>query len=315
MGAAKIERPREDGAALARDLSVLGSASRADVRLDPFPHVVINNALDKGLFDQLAREFPAPQVLLEAEGALSDTWYDYPAQKVLHNSAISPRWREFFSYHVSDAFFGDVARVFGEAIRALYPKIERQYGKRFAELECAMRCHDKGRHFGERPSEVLTECQFFLNYARRARTIRGPHVDRPTELYAGLLYFRHEDDESTGGDLQICRVNEAATLFPDPHTIRIAESPRELDWTGLEVTETIEYAANTLVFFLNSPRSIHAITERSASPIPRRHINFCADVVGLPGTELFNVDVPAWAKLRRKLRRLPLLRRVAPYVK
>ena len=32
--------------------------------------------------------------------------------------------------------------------------------------------------------------------------VRGPHYDRLSELFAGLLYFRHPDDTSSGGDLQ-----------------------------------------------------------------------------------------------------------------
>ena len=50
------------------------------------------------------------------------------------------------------------------------------------------------------------DCQVGINtpVTRNGPTaVRGPHYDRLTELFAGLLYFRHPDDRSSGGDLQV----------------------------------------------------------------------------------------------------------------
>lgn len=50
----------------------------------------------------------------------------------------------------------------------------------------------------------LMYLQVAINTPVRARSaVRGPHLDGPGELWAGLLYLRHEADQaSTGGELQ-----------------------------------------------------------------------------------------------------------------
>ena len=49
------------------------------------------------------------------------------------------------------------------------------------------------------------DCQVAMNSPVRAKSaVRGPHLDGPGEVWAGLLYFRHaKDDVSTGGELQV----------------------------------------------------------------------------------------------------------------
>ena len=39
-------------------LSILSNASKADLRLDPYPHLIIENALDPEVFAELAASFP-----------------------------------------------------------------------------------------------------------------------------------------------------------------------------------------------------------------------------------------------------------------
>jgi hypothetical protein len=46
----------------------------------------------------------------------------------------------------------------------------------------------------------------------------------------------------------------------------------------VEMVKAIEYAPNTYTCFLNSPRAVHAVSPRSVTPVPRRYINFIAEL-------------------------------------
>lgn len=148
------------------------------------------------------------------------------------------------------------------------------------------------------------ECQFYVNYTRQPRIVRGPHVDRPSELFAALFYFRQSDDSSTGGDLDICEAIHP--IYPGSQSVRISELPAEVDASLVRTVQTVKYRANTMVLFLNSPRALHAVSPRSPTPLTRRHINFCADVP----FDLFDLELPARLALKRSLQGMPVLWRL-----
>jgi len=78
----------------------------------------------------------------------------------------------------------------------------------------------------------------------------------------------------------------------------------------VQPTRVAKYAANTLVLFLNSEKSIHSVSPRSPTEIPRRHINFCCDV----RHDLFQARLPARLALKRRLASLPLGWRLSRYL-
>ena len=75
-------------------LSILSNASKADLRLDPFPHLIIENALDPEVFAELAASFPDDDLVVDGR-TVKDTWFDYPACKVVKDQRLSPMWRDF----------------------------------------------------------------------------------------------------------------------------------------------------------------------------------------------------------------------------
>jgi hypothetical protein len=287
-------------------LSILSNASRADLRTEPFPHLVIENALDPAVFAELAASFPADDLVVDGR-PVKDTWFDYPACKVVKDERITPLWREFFAHHTSGDFFGELLQVAGDALRGLHPQLESRVGRPLEAFKVGMRPGGRGDPLAP-GADVSMECQFYVNYTRAPRTVRGPHVDRPSELFAALLYFRQPEDDSTGADLEVCAANDA--LFPGPKAVRIAELPAEVDSAQVRTVRTAPYKANTLVLFLNSPRSIHAVTPRSPTPLTRRHINFCADVP----FDLFDFDLPARLALKKQLEHMPVLWRMGKHL-
>jgi hypothetical protein len=287
--------------------SILSNASNANVVMDPYPHLVIRNALDPDVFAQLAATFPADDLIVNGR-QIKDTWYDYPASQVIADERIAPQWRDFFAHHVSRDFYLELVGVLGEAIRQTYPNIEARLGKPLNEAKVGMRPGGKGDPLAP-GADLSMECQFYANYTRAPREVRGPHVDRPSEMFAALLYFRQDGDDSTGGDLEVCMAR-SDSLYPDQNSVTISELPAEIASSSVTTVSTARYAANTLVLFLNSAKSIHAVSGRSPTPLTRRHINFCCDL----NFDLFEMRLPPRLKLRKKLETMPVVWRLAKHV-
>ncbi|MDO8264590.1 MAG: 2OG-Fe(II) oxygenase [Gallionella sp.] len=273
---------------------------------EPYPHLVTTDALDPAIFEQLSSQFPADDIILNGRAA-KDTWFDYPACKVVADERVSPLWREFFAYHSSKAFFDELVALAAPQMCALKPDLEQRAGRHLKDFIVGMRPGGRGDPLAE-GADASMECQFYLNYTQQPRVVRGPHVDRPSELFAALLYFRREDDDSSGANLEIC---EATTdLYPNPHVVKISTLPAEIDDAKVRTVKTANYAANTLVLFLNSARSIHAVSPRTPTAVPRRHINFCCDV----RFDLFDMKLPARMAAKKKLEAMPLGWRLAKYL-
>ncbi|HEX6967175.1 MAG TPA: hypothetical protein VF166_15400 [Gemmatimonadaceae bacterium] len=250
--------------ATVRELSILGRASKADVVTDPFPHLVTRNALREDLYEQLASEFPNMSVMAGDARPEDAKYYFLGAAQARTRPDVSALWKEFMAYHTSPAFFQEVVALFGNHIRTMHPHLELAFDKRLEAFSAAARDTE-----AERDADVRLECQLVsCTTALRRATPKGPHVDREVALYAGLLYFRMDADDSTGGDLEIQRFRGV------PH---FEAGTNEIPDDRVETVKTITYEKNTLVFFIHSAHSLHAVSARSATPYPRRHVNFVAE--------------------------------------
>jgi hypothetical protein len=287
-------------------LSILSNSAKINLEKFPYPHIVIKDALDKDVYLQLEKEFPKDDIILDGRLA-KDTWFDYPASKVISDQRISPMWRDFFKYHVSQQFFKEIIDLSGEQILALNQGIEKRVGRSLGDFSVGMRPGGRGDPLAT-GADISMECQFYLNYSVKPRVVRGPHVDRPSELFAALLYFRQDEDSSKGADLEICEGSD--DIFRSKHQVKIEKLPAEIDESKVTVVKNVNYAANTLVLFLNSARSIHAVSPRSPTVTPRRHINFCCDVP----FDLFEIDVPFRLETKRRLEGIPFGWRLAKYI-
>ena len=252
--------------------SVLRNITRADIRRDPYPHVVVENCLPSDVYTELARTYPDDETILRLSGARDqyvirqNHRYDLRAHRILRNpQMVSPAWQDFVRYHVSPEFFREFLNLLGPDIASIYPALEKRLGRTMHEWTTGIRFDpewDQG--------QIALDCQIGINtpVTRRSAT-RGVHTDAPDELFAMLLYFRRDDDDARGGDLEICQwKKDAPHLFID----------RELDASDAEVRGVVPYKANTLVIFINSPVSLHAVTPRDPTPLSRRLVNIVGRV-------------------------------------
>ncbi len=214
---------------------------------------------------------PFPHLLTEVEGAeelalcfppLSFFGAGLPpARKVLRRYAdlgeIKGALRRLLDAHVRREAFAHLVRLFGDDIRREYPRLEQEYGP-LASMSVGRRSHDQ--------ATALLDAQLgVLAPARGARAAeRGPHVKGPNKLIEAQLFLPAAGDDAPGGDFEIYRASPGHTpRFGARH-----QTPRR----GLALARSAPYRAGLLAVWLNTPRSITAISPRAPSPWPVRFV-------------------------------------------
>ncbi len=244
--------------------SVLAGVTRDDVRSDPFPHIVVRDAVPAELCSRLIAEFPSLEVVTKHQDFGSNKRVGLPAAEVAGNQEISELWRSFIEAHASGEFLAKLVDLFGEHIRRLYPTFERDNGS-LESLRAGVRNRDD---FSE--ADVLLDAQISINTPvvgnahlgpkrtprRRRQAVRRPLLPAPPR---GRLDGR----EPRALSIQARTTWPAGTAIYD---------------TFVETADTVDYAANTLVLFLNSPDSVHGVTPRSQTQVPRTFVNLIAAV-------------------------------------
>jgi len=256
--------------------SVRRGVSKDQVRHSPFPHIVIRECLPTDYYQQLAATYPGNDQILEfcrsnqhrkfdfVNGTAKQNYrYDIAAFQMLEQPQVIPAiWRDFVAYHSSTDFFREVVDVLGAATRTHHPSLEKTLGKPLSECSTGVRFRSDG--------DIYLDCQIGINTpATKTSSTRGVHADAPEELFAGLLYFRDPADDTAGGDLEIHR-------WQDPQRRHFVGS--EAEESAAELVDTIAYEANTLVLFLNTRDSLHAVTARAPSPHTRKLVNLVGEV-------------------------------------
>lgn len=251
------------------ELSILGRVTRADVRHDPYPHLVIQDCLPVQLYEELTRTYPADATILELEPeaggrhrhALQNSRHDICAPRILARpERFSSAWRAFVAYHTSNAFYRELVQLLGPEIVATYPQLEQRLGCPLADFTTGLLGDS-----GSANCQLLLDCHIGINTpAIRRSSVRRVHTDAPDELFAALLYFRSDEDRASGGDLEILR-------WKKNREHRFVGS--EIDESDGELVYTVPYSANTAVIFINSDSALHAVSQRAATTLSRRLVN------------------------------------------
>jgi hypothetical protein len=279
MAATRGGREAEDGVATGLATARLRPE---DIVSEPFPHAVLHDAIEPGLYAALAREMPPLEVLVKGRPFASNERLNFSAASIGMSPAVSPAWKAFIQAHVNQPFLDEIVRLFGPHIRAAYPDFERFF-RPLPALRAGVRGADD---YGF--SDVLLDAQIAVNtpVAGAATSVRGPHVDMPEKLFVGLLYFRRDGDESEGGDLEFYRAGGSASA-----------ATRDVGIGRIDCVKRVRYAANTLVLMLNTPWSLHGVSPRAPTAHPRLFVNF----IGQVGGPLFQAEA---GRARRLLRRI-----------
>lgn len=265
-------------------LSVVQKARSSDIASDPYPHIVIENALPQSLYDQLAAEFPSLETLTRGVVLKNNFAYYLPAIDSRHDRRISSLWQNFIEHHTSPAFLREVAGVFSPYIAKHYPWIEHEVGRPVHEFTVAERFPGRERNERNRGGDIVLDCQVGINSpVSKESSVIGPHVDSPYKLFAGMYYLRDPRDTSTGGDIRVLRSLDAAYAF----------SGNEINPPAgkMEVVRTVPYRANSCLIWLNTPAALHDVTPRSVTDFPRRAVNLLGESYTLARGPYFTPNV------------------------
>jgi hypothetical protein len=237
------------------------------VQADPYPHVVIEDALPWDLYEQLEREWPEQQ-LLATQPHDNGICYRLKADSMLRPGLVSEAWRKFTEYHTSVKFYNEVKNVFKDYITDL-PNIENSLSPRG---------WDKGNDM------IGTDCQTVM-HSPIDFSSRTPHIDNPREIYAGLLYMPYPKDDSTGGEFQIHRaVGEIKRVNKN--------GGREVEIKNQgSIVKSVPYKRNTFVIFCNnSSASVHSVSKRENATLHRRSVNIIAEYNRVAKKSMFDIE-------------------------
>ena len=271
--------------------SVLQNAKKADVRLHPYPHVIIENCLPDDVYEELERTYPSYKDIVKiakpGRSIPPNTRVDLRASMVLKEPTggiVSKAWEEFVKYHSSREFYEEVIDLFGEEVFTKYhgKSMEEKYGKKLREMETEVRLTSRKKN----PAPVTLDAQVGINtpVLKGRSRVRGLHVDNTHELYAGLLYFRDENDPATGGHLEVYECLKGAGMCKEYSEAERLKHRKKIGWDvqfknlgDFKLVGEVPYEKNRFVMFINSKSSYHAVTPRSASTYPRRLVNIAAN--------------------------------------
>ena len=255
-------------------ISILDRVSRSDIVLDPFPHIVVADALPADYYARLADEYPSFATLAGPGPHPNNTLYVRSAWDIPFMPDVTAVWRQFAAHHVSRDFYRKMVALFGDRIRNAHPTLEGELGRTVEDLSVGPRHPKKSLHSEARAHDVKLDAQFGINSPVTERSsVRIAHVDSKFKLVAGLLYFRHENDDSTGGELELCRYDPSGARF---------DASQHLIGSAFEVARTVPYRHNMLVMWVNSPAALHGVSPRDPTPHPRRYINFLCETYMQP---------------------------------
>ncbi|MES1150564.1 MAG: hypothetical protein ABUL54_01615, partial [Dongia sp.] len=273
-------------AAAATPSATLGSAGAPhllqDVRpdeimLEPYAHLTRRAMVPAETYAALDAGFPSLETILDGRAPENNQAVRMTVKQVLNDRRIAPIWREFFEYHTSADYWRDVVRLFGDHFRREFPGLEARVGRRYEDWRVVPR-----GFAGD--ADIHLDCQFVMNTpVTEVSSVKTPHIDLCDKIFSALLYFRDPGDATPGGDFEIYKWRRL------PRFIKHRTMNRDV-----EKVETVPYAANSYACFVNSEKAVHGVSPRGITQIPRRYINFIAE---LPIKAFQPKQLSRWQKL------------------
>lgn len=266
-------------------MTVLDGVNSCQVTPEPYPHLVLEKAIEDNLCGQLINEFPPLSVFTQDRLVGDNVKIYYPAGRALQDNRVSEVWKYFLREHLTRQFYLDVLRVFEPFIELEHPEFK---GK-LKSLRTGVAGVDSFRDCDVRLDALIG---IHTPVAGLPRLERRPHVKGQDKFLEGFLYLRPDDDTAEGGDYEFFSVLPGCR----PRFGRWAQTDRR----NLRLDRTVPYRKNTLVIVVNTSRSIQALTPRGPGNRPLMYLNI---TVQLPRM-LFDLDYTPTGRAHRFVRRL-----------
>ena len=193
-------------------------------------------------------------------------------------------WKKFGSYFVSEEFFQKMCEFYEKDIANHYPKLNKKIKNKTLKI---------GIH-GEDSFEtcdILLDFQIGINTpVLELSTCRGPHLDNRKVLYVGLCYFKDEKDSTSSGHYTAYEVLNKK--------VRLGSS-RSVTEDQIRPFTEVKYGANRLATFMNTPYSVHGVSQREITNMERKFFVFNA----VTKEDLYFIKRPLWERILNKVLR------------
>lgn len=258
-------------------MNVLAKGRADMVKLDPFPYIVIDNALPQDVYDRLEATYPDPERMLTERKQKNNHRYNllskWGATEFAYEEA-SEEWKAFTEANASPEFVHTVFELFPSFKENAAGSSKIDVSKFGPNLADKLKI-DRYVSF----EDVVPRVTVAVNTpVTQVSSVRGAHTDNVRKAYVGLLYFRLPQDDSTGGDLEIFKWKAGA---------------KERDWAvkadldEVDLMETIGYKPNRMILFLTTHNALHGVSPRSITPHWRRLVVISG---WLPGVDHYDTD-------------------------
>jgi hypothetical protein len=230
-------------------MDIISKIEKAELYSFPFPHIYIEDFLPHNIYQELLVNFPTFEEKeftnnVRLQYSMKDFWEDPDKFKFYIN---------FQQDYFNEAFHNAIFEKFKDYIDE--------------NLEVKLR----NTNIKTKPKDNITyfDLQPGINTpVTRSSSVRKPHIDSHTELFAGLLYLRDPNDTSTGGDLELYSSNKKVKFNKikekkDEQDRIYFKKNEVLNPQDIKLEKTIPYSSNNFIFFLNSKQSIHGVSPRS----------------------------------------------------
>lgn len=243
---------------------LLARATKADIRLDPFPHLIVRDALPPEVFEPLRAGRPRFADIGWSGEPPSGQRMPYSAHQFQTQDRFHPLWRELTARMSSSDVLSRVVDLFGDHMPVHAPEVWG-WVDRNPSPKVGLLSRD-----GFESVDVLTDARLEITTPVKGapKSHRRAHLDTANRLFTGLFYLRDADDPLPGGDLGLYRWRAAPR-----------ETGRfEIGEDEVELAAVVPYAANTLVLFPNSRHALHGVIPRGPGPFERAYLFFTAEI-------------------------------------
>ncbi len=247
------------------NLSLLQNFKKSDFYIDPYPHVIIHNALPQDTYEKLKDAAPSNLIpdksLDNVRGNINfDQLENIPENKI---------FLDFLNYHNSEKYYEEFVSIFKDELNKSYPNLINSTRSLIKKKQIFSLTSVK---FKKENCMKFNSTYSYNTPVKSSSSVRGPHIDHFDKINFGLYYLRLDDDKSEGGDLILYKWKSGYSNFRKKNIIFTEKWDNMFD--HVEEVKTLKYKKNTFILALNSIDALHGVSPREKTEHIRQFCYF-----------------------------------------